>query len=515
MRKKILYALFIFVLALTVLAPQTVFADLQKQEDDSEIVLSGWIKEEYSFHGDTYVDWYYADSNGNLVTGWQFINGKWYYFGKDFVMYSDGMYEIGGKYYFFYPSGAMGTGWIARTFEYGDGSSDIVWYYASDSGALVSGWQWIGNAWYYFYPNYYYMVSNSECSVGGKMYFFDKSGKMCTGWGKMNITYDSGYTMDHWYYADSSGALLKGWQKIGGVWYYFSYNMFTGTEFIDGEMQAFDGNGAWTTKPGWLEVKVGRDSTWYYLDAKGKPMTGWQKINGVWYYFNDFYGGMYSNCSQHIDGKYYAFDKSGAWVSGTGWKKITNYDGTSNWIYVKDGVVQEGWQYIGGAWYYLSYSGRMVTGNYVVDGIIEQFSSSGAWLGNSTKTGWVKIDTFNRWVYVEDADGTLAKGWKTIDGVTYYFEPYDYYMSYNDLYWIDGDYYYFDKSGALRTGFITTEWGNIYYANEDGIPQTGWQTIDGYKCYFDPYGFQMYHGETREIDGKKYNFDSSGRLMAE
>lgn len=515
MKKKII-AILVFVLVLTLAAPLTAFAEGETQEDESGIIQIGWIREGYSFHGDTYDTWYYADDSGNLVTGWQYINGKWYYFDKAFRMYADGVYQIGSKSYYFYPSGAMGVGWIAYTYDFGDGTDNTIWYYADSSGALVSGWKWINGAWYYFYPNYYVMVSNDEAFTGGKSYFLDKSGRMCTGWGKKTIQYDSGFYTNHWYYADSSGALLKGWQKIGGVWYYFSNYMLTGTSFIDGEMHAFDGSGAWTTRPGWLEDNNGSYSTWYYLDANGKPATGWKKIGGIWYYFNDFYGEMYSNGSYYIDGKYYAFEKSGAWISGTGWKKITNFDGTSEWIYVKNGEVQLGWQYIGGAWYYLTYGGTMVTGNYIVDGVIEQFSASGAWLGTSSETGWVKINHDNRWVYVEDDSGALATGWKVIDGVTYYFEPYfDGYMAYGAMYMIDNASYYFDQSGALLTGFISNGHGRTYYADEDGVLQGGWQEIDGYTCYFDPYGYYMYQGEMREIDGEKYAFDRSGRLMVQ
>ena len=501
MKKKIVTAILVFVLVLTIVAPLTVFAD--------------WIKEEYSFGGETYASWSYKDDSGELVTGWQYIGGKWYYFGPNGTMYSDGIYEIGGKSYYFYPSGAMGTGWIARTFANGDSPDYTAWYYAGSSGALVSDWLKIGAVWYYFAPDSHLMYCDGTYSIGGKTYFFDKNGAMGTGWCKYSVEYEDGYVSEFWYYADSSGALQRGWKKIGGVWYYLNDRMYTGTAFIDGEMQAFDGNGAWTTKPGWMEVKSGTYSTWYYLDAKGKPCTGWKKIGGVWYYFNNFYGEMYSDCSHYIDGKYYAFNKSGAWISGTGWYKISDYDATSRWIYVKDGVVQTGWQEIGGVWYYLPYNGMMVTGNQVIDGVVEEFGSSGAWLGTSEKTGWIKIGIDNRWVYVEDDEGTLATGWRTIDGITYYFESYNCYMAFGDLYEIDDEYYCFDRSGALRTGFITNDYDRVYYANDEGVVQAGWQEIDGYQCYFHPYGFWMFRGGTYEIDGEKYDFDASGRLMAE
>jgi len=98
--KKKITAILVFVLVMTVAAPLTVFADGETQEDEAGVIQTGWIREEYSFHGEMYETWYYADSKGDLVTGWQFINGKWYYFDKAFRMYAGGVYEIGGKHYY-------------------------------------------------------------------------------------------------------------------------------------------------------------------------------------------------------------------------------------------------------------------------------------------------------------------------------------------------------------------------------------------------------------------------------
>ena len=60
---------------------------------------TGWYK-------NTDGSYYYFTSNG-AVTGWKQLSKKWYYFGEDGIMYSDGSYVIDGKEYSFNASGAM------------------------------------------------------------------------------------------------------------------------------------------------------------------------------------------------------------------------------------------------------------------------------------------------------------------------------------------------------------------------------------------------------------------------
>ena len=69
----------------------------------------------------------------------------------------------------------------------------------------------------------------------GDWYYYDKNGKLVTGWFK-----DGG---SEWYYADEDGKLVRGWFKDGG-------------------------------------------DDWYYSDNDGKLHTDWVKVNDDWYYFD-------------------------------------------------------------------------------------------------------------------------------------------------------------------------------------------------------------------------------------
>ena len=488
----------------------------------SGAMQTGWIKETYTYDDEyTETSWFYADSSGRLAKGWKAIGGKWYYFAEWNAMYSDGIYTIDGQPYYFYPSGELGIGWIKRTHTYSDGYSYSEWYYADSSGVLQTGWKYIGGAWYYLDQYGYYLYINGYYYINENPYAFDASGRMITGWGKTRYEYGDGYFNETWYYANNSGILQTGWLLQGGNWYYLDpngYYMHTGYATIDGKVYMFNGSGVWVKKAGWLEVKRASESTWYYLDANGEPLKDWQKIGGTWYYFNTYSGEMAANRVQMIydekTGSYkpYAFASSGAWITSNGWHSFNYPNGSTNWIYMENGTIVTGWKQIGSTRYYFYVPyGYMITGKEVIDGKIEEFTSGGAWIRTIKTPGWQKL--YGSWFYVEDTNGTLASGWRTIDGVKYYFSPYSNYMYSDDYVYIDDDYYFFDESGALLTGWIN-KWGNTYYSTEDGKIQTGWQTIGAYKYYFDPDSFYMYRSGIYTIDGEDYEFDYQGHCVS-
>ena len=180
------------------------------------------------------------------------------------------------------PSGNPGTPSLCVNPEGGHWVKDSVgWWYACADGAsyLKSGW----------------------FTINGRDYQFGPSGYMATGFLKR----PSG----EWVYADSDGALVSGWVKDGGQWYYLdpaSYVMATGWVADGGSWYYLTGNGAMAI--GW--VKDG--GTWYFLNASGKMATGWIKDRGTWYYLAP--SGAMLTGTHVINGRTYVFDDSGAWV---------------------------------------------------------------------------------------------------------------------------------------------------------------------------------------------------------
>ena len=207
--------------------------------------------------------WYYYNPDGSRHTGWLYDHGTWYYLDGSGVMQTGWLYDR-GTWYYLERSGAMKTGWLY------DGGA---WYYLTGSGAMKTGWLYDG-AWYY-------LTSSGAMKTGwlydrGAWYFLDRSGAMKTGW-----LYDGA-----WYYLTGSGAMKTGWQYVGGKWYFL------------------DGSGA--MKTGWLYDQ----SKWYYLRSDGAMLTGWQQIGGQRYYLNP--SGDMADGFRIINGKACYFGSDGA-----------------------------------------------------------------------------------------------------------------------------------------------------------------------------------------------------------
>jgi glucan-binding YG repeat protein len=381
----------------------------------------GWY-EEYGY-------WYYADENGEDVTGWKLIGGKWYYFYDSGEM-ATGTEYIDGSYYHLTDSGAMFTGWYK---EYGD------WYYYLSNGKRASGWQLISGKWYYFDD---YMYSGGEYQIGNAYYRFTNSGAMYTGWYK-----DSD---GDWNYYLPSGKQASGWQLISGKWYYF----FNGYMYSDGEYNIgnatyrFNKSGAMIT--GWYKYS---DGDWSYYLSSGKLATGWQKIGGKWYYF-DKYGWMENDCIKIIGGKGYKFAKSGylMYANTTGWVKI--YDGNGNLDYAyyvsSGGALTVGWKKIGGKWYYFdTYDCEMENDEWprTINNKGYYFRSNGVMQGESG--GWIKRDSYY-WYYANKG-GSLVTGWKKLNGKWYYFDASGAYNMYRGgTYKINQKSYTFYDNGVCK-----------------------------------------------------------------
>ena len=78
--------------------------------------------------------------------------------------------------------------------------------------------------------------------------------------------------------------MAKGWQNIGGFWYYMDANgrMQTGWVNTEGDTwyYLYENGGMGV---GWIQPQPG---TWYNADGDGKMHRGWLSLNGKWYDIN-------------------------------------------------------------------------------------------------------------------------------------------------------------------------------------------------------------------------------------
>ncbi|WP_410503829.1 hypothetical protein [Leuconostoc falkenbergense] len=138
--------------------------------------------------------WYYADQDGNLVTGVQNINGHNQYFDDNGIQIKDQIISNDGQQYYY--QGGNGDLVTNRYISYNDS-----WYYADATGVLVTGQQIINGETQYFRTDGR-QVKGQIIADGDKQNYYDAdSGNLV----KNNfVTVDQGKT---WYYADQDGDL--------------------------------------------------------------------------------------------------------------------------------------------------------------------------------------------------------------------------------------------------------------------------------------------------------------------
>ncbi|VFH80699.1 choline binding protein C [Streptococcus pneumoniae] len=267
-------------------------------------------------------------------------------------------------------------------------------YYFGDIGEMVVGWQYLEIPGTGYRDNLFDNQPVNEIGLQEKWYYFGQDGALLEQTDKQVLepktsentgkVYGEQYPLSaekRTYYFDNNYAVKTGWIYEDGNWYYLnklgnfgddSYNPLPIGEVAKGWTQDFHVT---------IDIDRSKPAPWYYLDASGKMLTDWQKVNGKWYYFGS----------------------SGSMA--TGWKYVRG-----KWYYLdnKNGDMKTGWQYFGNKWYYLRSSGAMVTGWYQ-DGLTWYYLNAG---NGDMKTGWFQVN--GKWYYAYSS-GALAVN-TTVDG---------------------------------------------------------------------------------------------------
>ena len=309
----------------------------------------------------------YYDSNQNIVTGWQEIEGGKYYFDK-YGHYLKGLQEIDGKTYFFNTIGLMSRGLV----KIEDGKYSIF----GDDGVRLEKWQKYAGERYYINKDGYCL--NGWWLIGTRTYYFKEDGAVAVGLTQID---------NETYYFDKDGGVRVGWQTIDGDKYYFKDGgaMAVGKYELDGQCYYFFAEGGIAT--GW---NTENDGVRYYT-SDGIMITGFHEIEGDGYFFAegglmqtgwyDFAEGkrLFTPTGKMTKGLYtdsestYYFDEETGYMK-TGWVIV---DGQKTY-FGEDGKLGSGWTKIGEKKYYLNKSGRITKNLANSDGKIYFFNSSGA-----------------------------------------------------------------------------------------------------------------------------------------
>ena len=141
-----------------------------------------------------------------------------------------------------------------------------------------------------FYSKYIGKFRHSSVNRTMPMYGNDCSGFVSIAWGIERT--DTEKIGEQWYYMDTNGVMLTGWQKISGVNYYLH---------SDGRMAHSE----------WIQNK--EDTMWYYLHGDGKMASHeWITTKGISYYVHGN-GHMATNeWIQWTDGNWYYLTSDGS-----------------------------------------------------------------------------------------------------------------------------------------------------------------------------------------------------------
>ena len=252
---------------------ETDLSEEQGEEQGEEQTKTGWNEIDGN--------WYYYDSKGVPVTGW-FTTGRYWYFTNEDGIMQTGWVQYGKFWYYLDANGRMATGWIK------DGRS---WYYLKENGRMATGWVQDGNDWYYLTSTG--RMKTSWLEYRSHWYFFKANGIMKTGWLQ---------NRGQWYYFRSSGMMRTGWEEIGGVWYFFSEegSMATGVVTSKGKQYYLYPEGGYA-KDGWL-VKDGHT---YHFDSDGvidRDTTKPQPLVSMpGYYISPMYAGSLNTPEERIE----------------------------------------------------------------------------------------------------------------------------------------------------------------------------------------------------------------------
>ena len=329
----------------------------------------------------------------------------------------------------------------------------------------------------------------------------------------------------------------------------------------DGCLQTTVPEDGWSS---WIqEMNASNGTLWYYF-RDGKPQTGWDRIKGDWYFFQQDGFMTQDEWASDSVGWYY-FDTTGrlvmnSWIEKDGewyFLKEDSYMAADEWAKDKSGwcwmdssgrITRDQWIQDNGEWYYLKADGYMAANEWAKE--------SGGWMwmganGKAVRSKWIQDN--GEWYYLK-ADGYMAagewakdsSGWMWMgtngkavrsrwiqDGGEWYYLKANGYMAAGEWAKDSGGWMWMGANGkAVRSKWIQDN-GNWYYLKENGYmaagewakDSRGWLWMDaggkavrskwiksGGQWYYLDAGGYMVTG-TVSIDGKDYVFDAQGRWV--
>ena len=271
--------------------------------EEGRRVINQWISEanedEWDSEApDTY--WYYYGKDGkSVVSKWQEIDGKNYYFNEEGHMQT-GMLELDGATYYLGEEGddAMKTGWIELENENEELDQDTVWHFFDSNGRMV--------------------MNQIDRKINGSCYTF-QNGILQTGWFRLPETAQASADAQSGPDAETAtGSDAQSAEINSALPAIASYQFY--------EEDGKRGNG-WYQMEGAPEISEEGEAFIFYI-KKGRP---YYAAAGVQVFT--------------VDGRRFGFNERGELQ--TGLQSVITEDGqTANYYFGDDGVMKTGKQTI-------------------------------------------------------------------------------------------------------------------------------------------------------------------------
>ena len=278
--------------------------------------------------------WYYADAQGNILTGPQTIDGVHVYFDSYGVQAKDAIAE---GYYYDKDSGARHAAPRKQFIKAGG-----KLYYLDDDNKINSGYKKIDGK-DYFITGYGEVLRGEFGPYGYEPYYDSETGAAVRQRGFVKSGRD-------WYYLDDEGNKALGLAKIDGNLYYFSNPV--ATKYRMGEQV----KGKLVRPYEFLHYnRSPYDNPAYYFDAETGAAVTNQFVNwkGNWYYFGK--DGKALLFDQVINGQHLYFNYEGKQVKGN---FVTDYKGTRYYDENSGELVTNQTRTINGVTYHFDENGR-------------------------------------------------------------------------------------------------------------------------------------------------------------
>ena len=426
---------------------------------------------------------------GVLTSGWQLIEGEWYYFDSATMAAVAGERTISHVPYEFEETGKLVSGVWMNAFT--------GWRYYYGPSCYVKGWYEIDGEWYYFYNSYrstgVKFVASQAISTTKLWHSFDENGvylDLYTGIVEKDGTL---------YYAENGKHTEKGLFVLDGNYYYAQYD---GSLIVNQRYYAWKLDETSELPTGHYEFGPDGKMLGGELSDEGSSLSGIVEKDGILYYYENGkptekglfkYNGSYYN-SQY-DGKLIVNQKYYVWkLDATADLPKGHYE------FGPDGRMLDGIVDKNGVLYYYENGQPKEKGLFKYNGYYYNAQYDGSLIVDETYYVW-KLDAtadLPKGSYTFGPDGRMCEGIVSVNGVLGYYEagkPVE-----KGLFFYNGEHYYAQSNGSLVTS-------QKYYASK--VDSSSQLTKNTYE--FDAEGRVIGSSLTGEIvdkDGVLYYYEA-------